>query len=538
MVFLTLVCLPDEGDWPEPLWVSSAAASAWLTAAGVVAVTAYAWYLARRARRALESDPVGRDIALARYERGRSTHRVLVFATYAGSLFLLGWGRAAYWLWGASGGQPWPDIGGQAWSGAELLLLTPFLLSLLLSWACFYDADRAAHGSFHRILGIDQHSREWLDRYARSIEPGTPFGGRLAYVLFHLRQKMALVFIPLSLLLVMKEVRRHLRDSWSGWEVLIDVAGLALVFIGMPWLVRMALGLRSLPVGPLKARLLATARRLRFRFSDVLLWDTRGGMANAMVIGVFPWPRYVVFTDRLISEFSPDEVEAVFGHEAGHVKHRHLLKYLLFLSGSILVLWLAWERLEPLLQYFPAAASWLVTPLQHSHQFVQMLPPAGLMLGYVFLVFGFLSRKCERQADVYGCRAVSCSREDCPGHDCGGQPADGGRGPCPYGIRTFVRALEKVAELNNISRDRPGYLQSWQHSTIARRVDFLESMLVDPGAERRFQRQVTALKWSLFVSLALLLALVLHFGTVPPDAQQSNVSAAGMPAVSDGASDK
>jgi STE24 endopeptidase len=257
-----------------------------------------------------------------------------------------------------------------------------------------------------------------------------------------------------------------------------------------------------------------------------------------MVIGVFPWPRYVVFTDRLISEFSPDEVEAVFGHEAGHVKHRHLLKYLLFLSGSILVLWLAWERLEPLLQYFPAAASWLVTPLQHSHQFVQMLPPAGLMLGYVFLVFGFLSRKCERQADVYGCRAVSCSREDCPGHDCGGQPADGGRGPCPYGIRTFVRALEKVAELNNISRDRPGYLQSWQHSTIARRVDFLESMLVDPGAERRFQRQVTALKWSLFVSLALLLALVLHFGTVPPDAQQSNVSAAGMPAVSDGASDK
>jgi STE24 endopeptidase len=333
------------------------------------------------------------------------------------------------------------------------------------------------------------------------------------------------------LLLAMKEVRRHLRDAWAGWEMVIDAVGLAVVFVGMPWLVRMALGLRSMPAGPLKARLMATAKRLRFRLSDVLLWDTRGGMANAMVIGVLPWPRYVVFTDRLIDEFSPDEVEAVFGHEAGHVKHRHLLKYLLFLSGSILVLWLAWERLEPLLQYLPARVGWLVAPLQHSHQFVQMLPPAGLMLGYVFVVFGFLSRRCERQADVYGCRAVSCSRPDCPGHDSGEPPAEGGRGLCPNGIRTFVRALEKVAELNNISRDRPGYLQSWQHSTIARRVDFLESILVDPGVERRFQRRVTALKWSLFVSLALLLALVLHFGSVPPDSGESNISAgAGTPA--------
>ena len=35
---------------------------------------------------------------------------------------------------------------------------------------------------------------------------------------------------------------------------------------------------------------------------------------------------------------------------------------------------------------------------------------------YIFLVFGFLSRRCERQADLYGCRAVSCFRKDCFDH--------------------------------------------------------------------------------------------------------------------------
>ena len=54
----------------------------------------------------------------------------------------------------------------------------------------------------------------------------------------------------------------------------------------------------------LRERLLATAGRLHFRFSNVMLWHTRGGMANAMVVGLLPWPRYIVLTDRLVEDFS------------------------------------------------------------------------------------------------------------------------------------------------------------------------------------------------------------------------------------------
>jgi hypothetical protein len=62
--------------------------------------------------------------------------------------------------------------------------------------------------------------------------------------------------------------------------------------------------------------------------------------------------------------------------------------------------------------------------------------------------------------------------------------------------------LEKVARLNGISRHRPGWLQSWQHSTIARRVEFLQRVVADRRVEMSFQRRVTFVKWGLGVGLA------------------------------------
>src|SRR5947209_7820072 len=232
-----------------------------------------------------------------------------------------------------------------------------------------------------------------------------------------------------------------------------------------------------------------------------------------MVAGILPYPRYVVLTDRLISELSPEEVEAVFGHEVGHVRHHHMLYYLGFLTASMAVLFLAWEKgsaelqgltrgAGPVLAYVGDVLSW------GSDQFRGAVPVVACMLTYIFVVFGFLSRRCERQADVFGCRAVSCRRADCPGHEEGAEFPPGGRGLCPTGIRTFIRALEKVALVNGISRDKPGFFQSWQHSTIARRVEFLQRVLQDPRVERRFQRRVAVVKWAMFLVLGAALGLL------------------------------
>lgn len=91
-----------------------------------------------------------------------------------------------------------------------------------------------------------------------------------------------------------------------------------------------------------------------------------------------------------------------------------------------------------------------------------------------------------------------------------------GRGLCPTGINTFIRALDKVAAVNGISRDRPGFLQSWQHGSISRRIDFLQQMLLDPRVENRFQRRVFLFKTVLLLVLGGAVALILFHESKTP----------------------
>ena len=220
---------------------------------------------------------------------------------------------------------------------------------------------------------------------------------------------------------------------------------------------------------------------------------------------------FLVLTDRLVKEMSADEVEAVFGHEVGHIKHHHMLFYFAFLMASLVLIVGASTAVAAVVgqrpvqqflrEHLPALTAWV-----DSYRVLTAVPLLALLGSYTFLVFGFLSRRCERQADIYGCRAVSCGRPDCLGHDETTPLAPRGHTLCPTGIRTFINALDKVAMLNGISRDRPGWLQSWQHSTIARRVEFLQRMLLDPTVEPRFQRTVRRVKWGMILGLVAALA--------------------------------
>jgi STE24 endopeptidase len=454
---------------------------------------------------------------IPRYERRRYVHQFALLIVYALVLLPLGWGWASpeLWSWHAA-----------VLPGVDLLTLLPFLLAQVLSWLFFYDADRAL-GQVAGWLGgevVDDVPSPHGAGIATGNHPTTQRpshltqGGRWAYVAFQLRQKLALVSIPVLLLIGAKEGIRLLPASWrneGGMAVqAVGMVALLAAFLGMPWIVRLILGLKPLPAGVLRDRLLASARRLNFRCSDILLWNTRSGMANAMVIGILPWLRYVVFTDRLVEDFPEDEVEAVFGHEVGHIHHRHMLLYFAFLTGSMLALGLLAETwLIPRLKegsrvlaglVGSSAADGLDAVLENKD--LAVFPVVPLLLGYVFVVFGFLSRRCERQADVFGCRAVSCLDRECGGHEPDAPLPARGEALCPTGIRTFIRALEKVAVVNGISREKPGFLQSWQHSTIARRVAFLEGMLADPAAEAAFQRRLRRVKWVLFGALGAVLA--------------------------------
>ncbi len=525
LLFLILALLPDR--WASPLWVPAAPAglseapahprdllaSAALTWLGVALVVAFARFIAASVGRRLADCPAHRESLLHRYGRLRTYHVFILLGTYALSLYVLGWGWTV---------RSVCAYGGEMLPGAELLILAPFLASLVLSWVVFYDAERALHDAAE----------------SDPSEPSEPYWSRATYVGFHVRQNLALVFAPLLLLLVMKGLHRLFPETEEGGGGgIITLGGLLLslsVIVGMPWLLRLALGLKPMPPGPLRSRLEATARRLHFRCSNILVWNTRGGVANAMVAGVVPRVRYVIVTDRLMSDLTPDEVEAVFGHEMGHAKHHHMLLYLGFLAVSVILVGVVW--------------GWVAREILHLKDTDQVdttlaaLPLVTMLGAYIFVVFGFLSRRCERQADVFGCRAVSCGRADCRGHEAGlvlipdaaAPRPQGLRGVldvflrplrplqgtslCPTGIRTFIDALEKVARLNGISRDKPGWLSSWQHSTIGRRVQFLQDVLADRAMERHFQRRVALVKLGLFLGLlAALAALSYTLARYSPD---------------------
>jgi STE24 endopeptidase len=513
MIFLTVACLPEWRD--PPGWVNSIFWSALLTWLGVALVGLESCWSAWRVRRALNRAPAQRERIAARHERRRFWRQILLLGVYAVSLYAFSWGWAAshWWAWDGQGASPIP--------GVKILILAPFFVGLLLTWIFAYDADRALFVAAYRLLDADALTPTFLDG-GQAVPPpkardaAREFGGRWSYVAFQGRQKLALVFLPVVLLVAQQEISLQIPpqvlNDWALELSLLGAVGVLVVLLTLPWMVRLALGLKPLRPGPTRDRLMAAARRLRFRFSDVLFWNTRGGMANAMVIGVLPWPRYVIFTDRFLEEFNGDEVEAVFGHEVGHVKHHHMVLYLAFLMLSMVVGLCGYLAV---LSVHTDLAGGLLAALNGLPMNDALIPvgAAGLLV-YIFIVFGFLSRRCERQADVYGCRAVSCLRPDCGGHDEGAELASRGRGLCPTGVRTFINALEKVADVNGISRDRPGFFQSWQHGSIGRRVSFLHGLIKDPTAEPRFQRRLGLMKWGLFAVLGA--ALVLLAALCPP----------------------
>src|SRR5204863_3598064 len=92
----------------------------------------------------------------------------------------------------------------------------------------------------------------------------------------------------------------------TAWAHAAMMGMVVVAIVLSPWALRVVLGARSLPAGPLRSRLEATARRLRFRYSNILLWDTHRGVVNAMVAGPLPWVRYVFLSDRFLDELTRD----------------------------------------------------------------------------------------------------------------------------------------------------------------------------------------------------------------------------------------
>ena len=469
----------DTGNDMIPMALGATAERMLATLCGVAFVSLFAMVIATAVSGQLLRQFALRHTIMPLYNRLRWIHTVIALGVYAVIIHVVQWPEVVRQNWGLAG---WVVVD-------ELLILMPFLVPVLLSWAAFYRVDRVMR------LGLAGATAQRPKIWSCS-----------QYVAFHVRHYLALVLVPVCCFFAFVDLSRRYWPRVTmdpGWN-LASLAGLGLALMALsPLLIRWIWGARPLPPGPLRNRLEHSARRLGFRYTDILVWETGGGMVNAAVTGIFGGLRYVLISDALIQHLSDDEIDAVFGHEAGHIRHHHMLFYFLFVLASVFALGFVAEAVESALACVANVSAGLVQTQMSSH-----LPVLLLLIGIYFgVVFGFVSRRFERQADIFGCLAVSCPPGACV-HTNPLTPSSGRRASavCPAGVRAFTSALEKIAYLNGTTRNA----RSWRHASIARRVAFLHSLLDNPQAETAFRAAVLRVKVGVVLLVIGATAYVVH----------------------------
>ena len=403
----------------------------------------------------------------------------------------------------------------------KLCLILPFVMMQLLKWHSWYPVDRFI--------------RQYM--VAGQLDQGLaarPVWSRPQYMSFHVRHGLLLILGPLLLILTFTDTvelltMRHFPTDQSGqvsssvWAAsqAVSATGAAIIILLAPLLLRRIWLTRPLPAGPLRTRLEQFCHRLHLRYRNILLWDTHGVMANAAVMGLIPPVRYVLLSDSLLEGMPDQQIEAVFGHEAGHVKHHHIAYLVMFVlgSGSLVLLFMkiglrSFDMLSDSGSRFSHLGHWLVYPWS-----------AALIIGW-FALFGWVSRRFEQQADVHGATAVSSETQTtgsviaAAGADAEPQAfpdadteaaSDGSDTAAPavdcltlrpHGAHVMAGALRRIAMLNGISPHR----RSWRHSSIAARVVCLHDLSSQAQALRRFTATVRLTK--VFIVLSVVAAVL------------------------------
>ncbi|MBN2060138.1 MAG: M48 family metalloprotease [Deltaproteobacteria bacterium] len=238
-------------------------------------------------------------------------------------------------------------------------------------------------------------------------------------------------------------------------------------------------------------------RDMRFRYRGLMRWPAfEGRMMTAGVMGVVPRFRYILVTDSLMELLSVEELKAVLAHEVGHIKYRHLLFYIFFFIGYMILALGLFDIPFYLIAAHPSFPGLAGTGTCKSPSLLYLflsMPMLVLMIIYFRFIMGFFMRNFERQADLYSAEVM-------------------GR-PWP-----IISSLEKIGLLSGRSREIP----SWHHFSIKQRVDCLWRVSKDPGLIKRHNRFVIS-SFMIFLTCVIGLGYFLNFSKVKRDFEYSLV---------------
>jgi Zn-dependent protease with chaperone function len=313
------------------------------------------------------------------------------------------------------------------------------ICGLAVFFLCLAPIWEAARPSYQRLFAARYTQGAFFWLHCRTLLPII-----LPWIFLSLATD-AVSLLPFS------RLQAALASSWGDFFLFFIF--ILVITIFLPPLARRLWGCLPLPDGPLRQRLVAFCAAQGFH-DGLYLWPLfEGRMMTAAVMGVVPGLRFILLTPAIIDSMSEDELHAVLAHELGHVKKRHLLWYVLLLSGfsalmgvlqdPLLYLLLPPDRLENLLIATGITPATLVTA-------GQSLPLLAAILLFFRFVFGWFMRNFERQADLRVIKVMG----------------DG---------RALISTFERLADASG-GKEQP----SWHHFSLDERIQAIAAAESDP----------------------------------------------------------
>ena len=339
-----------------------------------------------------------------------------------------------------------------------LLFLAIFVIYLTIIWAC-------AHQLYQKIYMSETSRKDYI----------------ISNILFAVPVLLPWLFLSgvsdIIFALPFKYPKQFL--STTEGEVIYFLFFLFLVAVFGPAIIRKFWMCKPLEPGFDRARIEALCRRAGLEYADILHWPIFGGkMITAGVMGLVKKFRYILVTDGLLRFLSPEEIDAVMAHEIGHVKKNHILFYMFFFTGYMLVSYATFNLIIYLVLYaepvFRLASATGFNQASATSIFFS-LSVIVVFLVYFRFIFGYFMRNFERQADCY---VYSLFNSAYP----------------------LITTLEKIAATSGQPADKP----NWHHFSIAERIDYLKKCEQNQIWVKRQDRKI---KKSILVYLAGLLLI-------------------------------
>ncbi len=326
----------------------------------------------------------------------------------------------------------------------SLVLLILFVGYLALLWLLSYDAHR-------RI-------------YLTDLSRGSYVYSNVAFSIPILIPWTLLFGITDLVRLLPFDLPKRILDSTIGHTSYFLVF-LIIAAILAPALIQRFWRCRPLEDGEHRRRIESLCRRAGVAYADIVHWPIFGGrMITAAVMGLVSRFRYILVTDALLQILSPDEIDQVIAHEIGHVKRKHLLLYLMFFMGFILISYTTYP-VTVLLLFFNGPFLAIIKLLDLNPFRLQSPLFAALLIiaiiVYFRYVFGYFMRNFERQADAYVFQLYPTAEP-------------------------LISTFGKIVSTSGQPADKP----NWHHFSIQQRVDYLRKCERSPAWIRRQDSKV------------------------------------------------